>query len=493
VTRVSTFALLLGAAFGVLITPQPVSDSDVFWHVATGARTLVGDVPRTDIFSWTIAGAPVLTDQWLGDLVFAAARAMADWRGVLALRALAVAALVTIVIDTALAARPGRPSVAVAAALPAIALSRFAWTDRPELLGLVCFALLVRLLRGGDRGLLWSIPLLFVWSQLHGSFALGLALILATCAARAIEERRERWRFVPIAAFAVLATLLTPSGLAVWTSSGGHFLAPPRFVSEEGVPDLSTFPGMLFGLTLAFVVTTTMTTRRATLREIAILIPVAFVALTAARHTPLLAIAASPYFASRWPDVLARWRSSFDARATETLSTTEQRSSSGAARGTPRTPSLARDGVPGGRGPQARSDSAGALGRASVVGLGAIVLAAAIFLADGRVDESGYPRAALAALPSGPGLLNQYDWGGYLIYAAPATPVFIDGRLFPYVPAVLDDYRAMVGAHPGWQDIASRRGVRAMIVRPTDPIAVRAPERGWRVVYSDPIAVVLVR
>jgi hypothetical protein len=447
VTRVSAFALLLGAAFGALVTLQPVADSDLFWHVATGARTLAGDLPRTDPFSWTIAGQPVLTDQWLGDLIFAAARALGDWRGVLALRALAVAALVTIVVDTALAARPGRPIVAAAAALPAIALSRFAWTDRPELLGLVCFALMVRLLRGGDRGLLWSVPLLFIWSQLHGSYALGLALILATCAARAATEQRERWRFVPIAAFAVLATFLTPSGLAIWTSSGGHFLAPPRFIAEEGVPDLRTLPGELFALTLALVVSTAMLTRRVTLREAAILVPVAFVALTAARHTPLLAIAAAPYLASRLPDPLGRWRSGAVPRVGWWLA-----------------PSL-----------------------------GAIALAAAIVIAPGRVDENGYPRAALASLPSGPGVLNQYDWGGYLIYAAPQTLVFIDGRLFPYVPSVFDDYRTIVGAHPGWSDVADKRGVRAMIVRPTDPIAVRAPERGWRVAYADATAVVLLR
>ena len=158
-------------------------------------------------------------------------------------------------------------------------------------------------------------------------------------------------------------------------------------------------------------------------------------------------------------------------RGTETLST-------------PRTPSLGRDGVPRG---------AGALGRASVVGLGALVLAVAVAAAPDRVDETGYPSAALAALPSGPGVLNQYDWGGYLIYAAPRTPVFIDGRLFPYVPGVFDDYRAIVNAHPGWSDVAARRGVRAMIVRSSDPIAVRAPERGWRVAYADAIAVVLLR
>jgi len=414
----------------------------------------------------------VFTDQWLGDLALAAAKAIGDWRGVLALRATAVAALVAIVVDTALRARPGRPIIAVVAALPAIALSRFAWTDRPELLALVCFALLVRLLRGGDRELILTIPLLFVWAQLHGSYALGLALILASCAARAVAEPRERWRFLPIAAFAILMTLLTPSGLSAWTSSGGHFLAPPRYIAEEGVPDGRTLPGVLFLMTLALVIATSMRGRRATLREVAILIPVAFVALSAARHTPYLAIAATSYFATSWPDPLSRWRgASSSAGATETLST-------------PRTPSLGRDGVPRG---------AGALGRAGVIAMSAVVLAIAVTLSDGRVDERGYPTAALVALPAGAGTFNQYDWGGYLIEYAPRTPVFIDGRLFPFVPDVLEDYRIIVSARPGWEDVIDRRGVRTILVRPTDPIAVRAPERGWHVAYQDTIAVVLVK
>ena len=452
--RVSAFAIALGAVFGALVTLQPISDSDLFWHLETGRRTLAGDLPRTDLFSWTASGTPVFTDQWLGDLALAAAKAIGDWRGVLALRAIAVAALVAIVVDTALRARPGRPIVAVIAALPAIALSRFAWTDRPELLALVCFALLVRLLRGGDRELILTIPLLFVWAQLHGSYALGLGLILASCAARAVAEPRERWRFVPIAAFAILMTLLTPSGLAAWTSSGGHFLAPPRYIAEEGVPDARTLPGVLFLITLGLVIATSTLGRRATLREVALLAPVVLVSLTAARHTPFLAIAAAPYFASAWPDPLAAWRS----------------------RG--------RDGDP---------RRAGTLGRLGVIALSAVVLALAVTFADARLDDSGYPRAALAAVPSGPGLFNQYDWGGYLIYAKPSTPVFIDGRLFPFVPDVLEDYRAIVSARPGWEDIARRREVHAMLVRPTDPIAVRAPERGWHVAYQDAIAVVLVK
>src|SRR5581483_5457566 len=203
----------------------------------------------------------------------AAARAVADWRGVLALRVVAVAVLVAVIVDTALAIRPGRPSVAVAAALPAIALSRFAWTARLAL---------VRLLRSGDRGLLLAIPLLFLWAQLHGSYALGLALVLAACGARAATERRERWRFVPIASAAIVATLLGPSGISTWTSSGGHFLAPPRYIAEEGVPDVSTLPGALFFVTLALVMAAALFSRRpATPRDLALLVPVAFVSLTA--------------------------------------------------------------------------------------------------------------------------------------------------------------------------------------------------------------------
>ena len=448
--RPSRLALVLGALFAVLVTLQPVSDSDLFWHLATGEGTLHLALPRVDTFSWTIAGMPVLTDQWLGDVLLAGARALGEWRGVIALRAVAVGALVMLIVDGALEVRPRAPIVAALAAMPAIALSRFTWTDRPELLGVVCFALLVRLLARGDRELLFSIALLFVWAQLHGSYALGLALVLAACAARALTERRDRWRFAPIASAALVATLITPAGLAAWTRAGSHFLSPPRFIAEEGLPDPSTLPGMLYVLTLALVVATALLGRRATLRELALLIPVALVSMTAVRFTPFLAIAAAPYFASRWPDPFASRRASWTGTR----------------------PALSR----------------------RIVALGAIAaLGLAVALSDPNVDQRGYPRRALAALPAGPGLLNEYDWGGYLIEFAPRTPVFIDGRLFPFLPGVLDDYQTVVGAHPGWEDVAARRGVTAMLVRPTDPIAVRAPERGWHVAYQDSTAVVLLR
>jgi len=106
-------------------------------------------------------------------------------------------------------------------------------------------------------------------------------------------------------------------------------------------------------------------------------------------------------------------------------------------------------------------------------------------------DLARYPAAAVAALAPGPGLLNDYDWGGYLIWAAPRTPVFIDGRLTPYLPEVLADYTTVVGARAGWRETLVRRGVRELLVRPGAPVAVRARELGWPVRFLNDTSVLI--
>src|SRR5207237_7868265 len=180
--------------------------------------------------------------------------AIGSWTGTIALRAITVGALIGVVVWTALVERPRRPFVAVLAALPAIGVSRFAWTDRPELFGLLCFAILIVFLRAVRRGSLAAfalcVPLVLLWTNLHGSYALGLGLVLVVALERAVVDPSRRRRYVAVAIACVIATFITPAGLATWTSSGGHFLAPPRFVQEEGTPDVTTLPGLLFSVAL---------------------------------------------------------------------------------------------------------------------------------------------------------------------------------------------------------------------------------------------------
>lgn len=442
--------IAIGAAFGAASTQLAVGDSDLFWHLVVGRDVLRGLIGTPDGLSWTVAGQPTSSDQWLGQALWALAYAEGQWRGVVALRALAIALVVAAVVYAALRERPTRPFGAVLAALPAIALSRFVWTERPELFGFVCFALLIVLLRaarsGSDRALYWIPPLILVWANLHGSFALGVGLTVLVAIEGAIAQR-SRWRIYAVAAIgSVIATLLTPANIGSWTAPGFHLLHPPRQIQEWSVPDVTTLPGAIFAVVLFSTLLVALFARVPAPREAVVLLPVLFVSLIATRQMPLFAIAAAPYLAAYGADALAHIASIVGVQL----------------------PTLSAAPRPPGR----RAD-------AIALVIAGVLLASAARIGVSSPELSGYPTAALPSLRPGPGLLNQYDWGGYLIWAAPATPVFVDGRLIPYLNGVLDDYTTVLGVHPGWRDVIARRGIRQILVRPSDPVAVRARDLGW--------------
>jgi hypothetical protein len=458
----SSIPLLVGGIFGALSTFAPVGDSDLFWHLAVGRQTLAEGLQRLDRFSWTANGTPVLTDQWLGQVVWYAAYAGGEWRGVILLRALLVAAIVTLIVAASLWSGR-RPWIAVLAAFPAILLTRFAWTERPELMGLACFAALLLILRIAQEHprVLLAVPaLVLLWANLHASFALGFAVVVIVCGEMALHSSAARRIAFGVIIASLIGTVLTPSGIAIWTSNSGHFLAPPRGIQEEGVPDVTEPYGLVFALVIAAVMATALLSRRALPRDVALLLPVLFVSLTAARHTPFFAVASAPYLAEHGPEAIAAVARRFRLHL----------------------PQVSPPAVV----PPARADVVTA-----AIALAAVLSAS--FIARGEPTLGPYPVPALEALPPGSGLLNEYGWGGFLIWYAPKTPVFIDGRLFLYVPDVLDEYRSVVGVHPDWQAVIARRDIRTLLLKPTDAGAARARELGWRVLSSSDNYVLLAR
>ena len=89
--------LLLGALAGALAAMQPISDTDVWWHLATGRETLAHGIVRADLFSWTVRGAAVSTDQWLGQLLLYVSYLVAGWSGIALIRVALVVVLITVV------------------------------------------------------------------------------------------------------------------------------------------------------------------------------------------------------------------------------------------------------------------------------------------------------------------------------------------------------------------------------------------------------------
>jgi hypothetical protein len=107
--------------------------------------------------------------------------------------------------------------------------------------------------------------------------------------------------------------------------------------------------------------------------------------------------------------------------------------------------------------------------------------------------EREYPREAaerFAARDSGRRLFHAYEWGGYLLYKLPpGDRVFIDGRLDPYW-TLLDDYRTLMSAGPGWEKLAADYRIEAALLPPASGLA-RALKGtpGWAAAGSDGRAV----
>ena len=131
---------------------------------------------------------------------------------------------------------------------------------------------------------------------------------------------------------------------------------------------------------------------------------------------------------------------------------------------------------------------------AAVIVAGLLVVEAAL-VAPREPDLSAYPSAALPPLRQTSGnLLNEYDWGGYLIRYAPEHRTFIDGRgeaLF--LPDVLDDFQRAVALAPGYRDVLKRWDIAVALLRPERPLAAALREDGWRVIASDSRWVLLSR
>jgi hypothetical protein len=129
--------------------------------------------------------------------------------------------------------------------------------------------------------------------------------------------------------------------------------------------------------------------------------------------------------------------------------------------------------------------------------LAAILLVAALAavpFAPSRPNDAAYPAGATDALRAGSGvLLNEFDWGGWLIWNVPERPVFVDGRYVPYLGGVLDDFREAIRLGPRWHDVLARYDVREVLLRPDRPLVVALREDGWRVRASGPSFVLLAK
>jgi hypothetical protein len=434
-----------------------LNDPDSFSHVALGRWIIAhGAVPASDPFSFSMHGAHWISFEWLSEVIYAGAFAAAGWPGVVVVAAGAISLALALLLRFLL--RDLAPTPALLLMLAALALLAPHMLARPHALALpVMVAWAAALVRSMDERTgppYWALPLITLWANLHGSVILGLGLIGPAVLEALLQADRRAWlrivlRWLPFAALALVAACLTPYGpgplLVPLTTLGlGHALSTIVEWRPQDFGHFGTFEFLLllgiFGLSRGV---------KLPLVRVLVLLGLLHFSLAQVRNTDLLAMLAPLYLAAP----LAR-ELKMQADAHET----------GAARGY-------------------------ALAAAAVI----VVATGLALMRPVLPDPRNAPKAAIAAagLAQAGHVLNDYRFGGYLIFAG--IPTFIDGRGELFGGKFIERYNRDLSLAdlPDFLKLLDQYNIRATLLAPDTPVVKlldRLPD--WKRVYSDDVAVV---
>jgi hypothetical protein len=477
---VALLAIGLGGVMFAITVTKGVQDPDFFWHITAGkliAQT--GQVPSTDPFSFTWFGKPWTPHEWLSEVIIYQLVTSLGRIGALIVFGLFPAAIFA-VLAAALTREVGARvlSLALPFSVGAFVLIGYV-TLRPQAVSWLLLSILIWALLAArpekPRHLLLLIPFFVLWANLHGVYVIGLGVLglyaLFTLLGRTPMSPARGW-VVGALAGCIAASMLTPAGPI-------GILYPLRYVEggdwglaniqEWQTPNFHEPAHMGF---LLLLVALGLNGGRATPGWLVALSWIgAAMGLLALRNAPIAAVFAMPTLVM---GLEARFRER-DAR-----------------RAKPRKP-------------MAPSRQLGRrvmeLFTALVIAVGSMAIliprdlnAAIDYNLSTRFPIAGVD--ALEHLAPDANVLAEYGWGGYVIYRLHDSGgrVFVDGRNDMYSQQVLDDYSAIRAADPGWQQLADRYNVEALLF-PPEVTLTRGPavDAGWCEVLRDKWQVLYLR
>jgi hypothetical protein len=181
-------APIRGSVWGKLLVPAtvvallfcatgPVGDPDLGWHMVHGEHFLrTFERPTHAVFSSMPADPPMMSNDWLGGLVYALAYRGLGFAGIVWVRLAAVAAVCLLLVLAARRAGLSRGPTALFLLLVVVPCSFRLFVERPFLIAYPCllfFALLAPRAAFSWRLVAALVALQGVWTQIHGCAVLG--------------------------------------------------------------------------------------------------------------------------------------------------------------------------------------------------------------------------------------------------------------------------------------------------------------------------------
>ncbi|HEX8458589.1 MAG TPA: hypothetical protein VF656_14920 [Pyrinomonadaceae bacterium] len=498
----STRRLLVFVLLAVIftLTAGQITDPDFWWHLRTGQLIYeTRAIPHADVFSFTALGREWVTHEWLAELLLYAIYKWANWGGLVVSFSLVMTAALWLAYRRAVLVAP-HPYVAGAAVLVGALATAPMWGVRPQMLSFlftsIYVAVLGRYARGGGRAksLVWLVPLMLMWVNVHGGYALGLALVGLTGAGVVLDELMMRgvegerswperlrpslkrlWPLVLLFAACVLVVPLNPNGLRMFSypfeTLGSH--AMHAYIDEWFTPNFHLVISQPFALLVfATFAALALSPKRARPSELLLLCVSGYAALRAWRNIPLFALVAIPLLAEHaWQLLTSRARFGWLAVADERRETKK------------------------------KAWVQLAFNVVVLVCVPLALCAANVAKVSARQEASEaekYPAAAVEFLRAHEGagaLYNEYGWGGYLIWKLyPQRQVYIDGRADVYGDAFMEEALGAMAGEREWRAALERYDVRTVLIKPDVPLAsLLRQDSSWRCVYEDRQAVVFFK
>jgi hypothetical protein len=472
-----------------------LGDGDTGWHERTGEWILAhGSVPFGDIFSYTMPGQPWIAWEWLWDVGAAVLHKYFGLGGIV-LASMFVLCLTFALLYRLVNRRCGNGLVALMLTALAASGSAIHWLARPHLLTwlfiVIFLHILERVREGRTRLLLWLPVLTVLWTNLHGGFLAGIAILgaygagevaralLATTREARIGAVRASLPYFATAAGSLAASLVNPYFYHLHQHIVAYLRDPyemKHIVEFQSANFRNAGAGFFEAMLVLGLGAAVWFGWKKSFGDVVLVAVWAHLGLLSARNIPIYMIVAAPVAAA----AMVEW---FKALSAAPLPGWIRRSAD-------LIRSAAADIEPFERIGRAYVVGAVAL---AVVGLGMTSPTAGKFLKP-EYDRKAYPAGALALLTD-PALhiFTDDEWGDYLVYnlSPKGGKVFIDGRSDFYGPEFCEQYIALLGVKYNWEQTLARYQVNTILLPVEAPLASTIKEsRNWRVVFDDGSAIV---
>lgn len=472
--KLSSFPALLAvllAAIVFLALQKTIADPDLGWHLRNAEYQLQHHAfLRHDLYSFTTHGKPWMDHEWLAEIPYYLAWRWFGPRGVFFVMYAAISAILLGVFGLA-TMQSRNVKAAFLVSFLAIFLATVSFGPRTLLFGwiflVVELAILYRFHEGRDFTV--ALPFIFLlWVNTHGSWLIGLVLLGLFALSGCVEGTwgsidAERWsapqmrKLAWVAALSVLALFVNPYGwrlVAYPFDLAFHQKLNIANVLEWRSLDFHSVRGKIVLAMLASAIVLQLVRRRRWwLHELAFVLLGIYASFTYSRFLFLAAILILPFLANDLRGWVPPYRAERDR------------------------PWL----------------------NASVL-LICVVAVCLKFPTDRKLiasEASQYPIHAQTYLqnfhPDG-NVLNDFLWGGYLIWNVRQIPVFIDSRI---------DVFERNGVFKGYLDLTQLRGslgvldkysIRYVLFRKKSPVSYLLEHTpGWKIDYADDTAILFER